>query len=68
MSRAEPMGAERRCASYGKSHPGQSFTPAQRRRLDRKARRNGGLPVMTFQMTQPKNRPTPRQRGGRAAS
>ena len=63
MSAAKPMGAERRCASYGKSSPGrQSFTPAQRRRLDRKARRNGGLPVMTFQLTPPKNRPTPRQR------
>ena len=36
MSKAKPMGAERRCASYGKSHPGHSFTAAQRRRLDRK--------------------------------
>jgi hypothetical protein len=68
MSAAKPMGTERRCASYGNVYHGQMFTPAQRRRLDRKARRNGGLPVATFQLTPPKNRPTPRQRKRRAAS
>ena len=65
MSNAKPMTHWDRCCHYGQKRT--EFTPAQRRRADRKLAKNvDDRPSPTIRpelkaVTEPKNRPTPRR-------